>query len=222
MRMSQPLKHETHGRSIHGFTLIELLVVIAIIAILAAILFPVFSTAREKARQTQCLSNIKQQALGVLQYAQDHDEVLPPVAYDTGSDELEWSELIEPYLKNTQVHLCPSDGESQEISYGLNELGFVDLTDDPALRPKKLAIFQTTAETIMLGEVGTADDFKTVRPDTLKMVSPASAINDDEDGRPILRHLERCNLGFMDGHAKAMKMEQFYRGQTPPDKWFTP
>src|SRR5438132_3273033 len=65
-----------------GFTLIELLVVIAIIAILAAILFPVFAQARDKARQTACLSNLKQLSLGVLMYAQDYDEVLPGNAYE--------------------------------------------------------------------------------------------------------------------------------------------
>ncbi len=67
-----------------GFTLIELLVVIAIIAILAAILFPVFARAREKARQTSCLSNLKQLSLGVLMYAQDYDERLPMLYFNTG------------------------------------------------------------------------------------------------------------------------------------------
>ncbi len=96
-----------------GFTLIELLVVIAIIAILAAILFPVFAKAREKARQTSCLSNVKQLILGVMQYAQDYDERIPKhgthcnapgVGGDgTGNvdDRCQWDK-IEPYVKNTQ------------------------------------------------------------------------------------------------------------------------
>src|SRR5476651_819462 len=66
-----------HPRSRHGFTLIELLVVIAIIAILAAILFPVFARAREQARRTSCLSNMKQIGLALFMYAQDYDETLP-------------------------------------------------------------------------------------------------------------------------------------------------
>jgi prepilin-type N-terminal cleavage/methylation domain-containing protein len=87
-----------------GFTLIELLVVIAIIAILAAILFPVFAKAREKARQASCASNLKQIALAILWYAQDYDERTQGYQGGVGS----WHLLIEPYVKNTQVFACPS------------------------------------------------------------------------------------------------------------------
>jgi prepilin-type N-terminal cleavage/methylation domain-containing protein/prepilin-type processing-associated H-X9-DG protein len=95
-----------------AFTLIELLVVIAIICILAAILFPVFARARENARRTNCLSNEKQQALGLMQYAQDYDERLPISTYRNkdADDEIVayWFEMIEPYIKNTQIFRCPS------------------------------------------------------------------------------------------------------------------
>ena len=78
-----------------GFTLIELLVVIAIIAILAAILFPVFARARENARRSSCQSNHKQIALGILQYTGDYDDTLPPVAYeDANGDDQIWPQLI--------------------------------------------------------------------------------------------------------------------------------
>lgn len=97
-----------------AFTLIELLVVIAIIAILAAILFPVFARAREKARMMACLSNVKQLALGVMQYAQDYDERIPVAGYavqNRGS----WMYQIYPYVKSTQVYNCPDVGDVQFV-----------------------------------------------------------------------------------------------------------
>ncbi|MEN6401236.1 MAG: prepilin-type N-terminal cleavage/methylation domain-containing protein, partial [Armatimonadia bacterium] len=111
-----------------GFTLIELLVVIAIIAILAAILFPVFAKAREKARQTSCLNNLKQIGTAFIQYAQDYDERMPmrginmvqpdtsapgyffTTAYNgsTTGKLISWMDLVYPYIKNRQVFVCPS------------------------------------------------------------------------------------------------------------------
>ena len=100
-----------------GFTLIELLVVIAIIAILAAILFPVFAKAREQARKTACLSNEKQIGTGLMMYAQDYDELLPerygntdPAAGDLENNCIRsWKNMLAPYIKNTQVYKCPSN-----------------------------------------------------------------------------------------------------------------
>jgi prepilin-type N-terminal cleavage/methylation domain-containing protein/prepilin-type processing-associated H-X9-DG protein len=89
-------------RDKRGFTLIELLVVIAIIAILAAILFPVFAKAREKARQTSCLSNTRQHMTAVLSYCQDYDETYPA---DIAQG---WPQLLQPYQKNIQIWVCPS------------------------------------------------------------------------------------------------------------------
>ncbi len=93
-----------------GFTLIELLVVIAIIAILAAILFPVFARAREKARQSSCLSNLKQIMLGCLMYAQDYDEVINEIYRGGGPfGYVPWTAQIGPYVKNEQLFVCPSN-----------------------------------------------------------------------------------------------------------------
>lgn len=99
-------------KNARGFTLIELLVVIAIIAILAAILFPVFAQAREKARQTSCLSNQKQIGLAVMMYAQDYDETLPIAAYNpTGLPLVMWYDVVDPYIKTgTKGDITPVAG----------------------------------------------------------------------------------------------------------------
>jgi prepilin-type N-terminal cleavage/methylation domain-containing protein/prepilin-type processing-associated H-X9-DG protein len=112
------MKRSSYRSETRGFTLIELLVVIAIIAILAAILFPVFAQAREKARATQCLSNLKQIGVATRMYSQDYDEVLVPCylysshpasgTLPTGTPYLQWfDDLLQPYVKNSRVFVCP-------------------------------------------------------------------------------------------------------------------
>src|SRR5262249_30596523 len=96
-----------------GFTLIELLVVIALIAILAAILFPVFAQAREKARGTTCLSNLKQIGSGLSLYLQDYDETYPLNQFDAHGADCKplgytWKEAVRPYIQNGEVWVCPS------------------------------------------------------------------------------------------------------------------
>ncbi len=185
-----------------GFTLIELLVVIAIIAILAAILFPVFAKAREKARQSSCNSNVKQLGIAMLQYVQDYDEKFPPnymgkwddpgldpIGLDTG-DGLNyhwWDCRITPYLKSVQIWRCPST--SAPVSYG-NDFGRPAFIFDSA---PALAIFARPAETIMIGEKGAGGG-----PYILSDVYYACA----------MRHNEGSNYVMVDGHAKWYKTEK--------------
>lgn len=194
-----------------GFTLIELLVVIAIIAILASILFPVFARARENARRSSCQSNMKQIGLGVLQYTQDYDEKMPKAfvdpnvegawmyatattAYGGGTATAFGSTAsafnpakgsIYPYMKSSQVFVCPSDTANQGNSYSMNQL----------LGAAPLAILNNSASTLLFGEEamnsqGSTDDASIDGPTNLPMSK---------------RHLETSNVLFADGHVKALR-----------------
>lgn len=183
-----------------GFTLIELLVVIAIIAILAAILFPVFARAREAARQSSCLSNLKQMGTAAMLYLQDYDETnlranniqtynLPSGAVSPSTNCL-WMYQLYPYVKNAQVYSCPSDAAAKfnpaaytgTLGYGFN--------DNYGIGGLSLAAFQRPAETIMFADT----NYYLVDWDT-------SATSDNHT--PILpRHNGGGNTVMYDGHAK--------------------
>lgn len=152
-----------------AFTLIELLVVIAIIAILAAILFPVFAQAREKARQAACLNNTKQMALAIDMYAQDYDETLPVVGV-SASGRGTWMTQIYPYVRNFNVFTCPSLGSGAGYSningvfgnascYGWNwNLG----TAPGSQSGYALSDLRHPAETIITGDDGYYSDLSPV------------------------------------------------------------
>jgi len=188
-----------------GFTLIELLVVIAIIAILAAILFPVFARAREKARQTSCLSNIKQTGLGILMYAQDYDEVLVRHCYQPVSGAYPWTWAIQPYVRNTQMFKCPSltTGRNEArgcAGYGYN-LSRLANGVTVGCTQRNMAEIQAPAGLLMVNESGDG--------------SGAVAWNgywyrETDTGDPSYahatgRHNEGSNVCFADGHAKWLK-----------------
>ena len=159
----------TSSRNRSGFTLIELLVVIAIIAILAAILFPVFAKVREKARQTTCLSNEKQMGLAFTQYTQDNDETFPVNGGLTAGQNgptlgMGWAGQIYPYVKSTGAYNCPDDATGVHVNGGVTaypvsyaaNLSMLR-TDggsntDPHLGPS-IAVLAAPAKTVLLSEV---------------------------------------------------------------------
>ena len=213
-----------------GFTLIELLVVIAIIAILAAILFPVFAQAREKARQTSCLSNLKQIGTGIILYADDYEEELPPriiglplnedpsyprlaLANETqdwtAAGNARWWTYMDslfPYVKNVQLFVCPSVGKKIS-SYGYNVFlgGWYCNGDVPITH----AQIKEPSTTVFLGD---SMINYTATPILISGLG-AHMLGAQEWGGTIKnakRHNGGSNFCFVDGHAK------FYKSNSGP------
>ena len=189
-----------------GFTLIELLVVIAIIAILAAILFPVFARAREKARQTSCLSNVKQLSLSVSMYTQDYDETLVPSRGKPGGRWVVWTTYTAPYRKNDQLLTCPSSKGRYgwgRVDYGLNRDTFTEVSYGAPARA--LADVQYPSETVAIADSSTtgskADGW------TYSYSWRIGATHRPERFVPS-RHNGGANFSFVDGHAKWQAVQE--------------
>ena len=220
-------------RRASGFTLIELLVVIAIIAILAAILFPVFAKAREKARQASCLSNMKQVGLAFVAYAQDYDGMLPDIIMGrdlSGATAVfppcrGWPEIITPYCKNTQIFRCPSCNYSTGLTtqgYGAvrevlgyaGSLGYIAAewapygnTDQPGYG-QSLDGMTEPASIIMICDatywVCQREYWK--RTDNTSQPDAATAAKYNNAYYVVdSRHNDGANCTFADGHAKWLK-----------------
>ena len=193
-----------------GFTLIELLVVIAIIAILASILFPVFAKAREKARQSSCLSNLKQMGLATMSYLQDYDESYPGhTGGATAADD--WPAMLIPYMKNAQIIQCPS-AKPAPTHMVISGYGLCYGYNCYYLGNKSQAAMEDSSGTLML-----ADDQGDNR------IGPDFTVRDARTSGCIhcllARHNEMLNCTFVDGHAKAMKLSTIDGNDAA---WFNP
>jgi len=193
--------HRRFCRPLRGFTLIELLVVIAIIAILAAILFPVFSRARAKARQTACLSNVKQISLALMMYSQDWDETYPVVDHVTGYD---WWQPVQAYVKNQQVFRTPAykAGPTEPMTdYLLNGL---------FSHGSSVAAFEQPADQICIAIRKKGTQYTGYHPWPRDGTSWDDLAAYDYFVDLIAKDIHNggCNYGFADGHAKWHKWEQ--------------
>ena len=234
-----------------GFTLIELLVVIAIIAILAAILFPVFAQARERARAVSCLSNTKQLGLAEMMYLQDYDEVFWSNPWPGGGiwpgncqspgcgGTTFWSDLLQPYIKNTGIFSCPSNSDTlmptgnyfppaipqgsknyYRVTYGFGEKG---PHGDQYVGPWALAQLDKPAQIALLGDAIYAWNYYNCQQDPDKGSNAANQrgsyyftrgiLDWDFYGKP--RHFDGINFVYADGHAKLGKASTSMRASDP-------
>ena len=219
-------------RSTHknAFTLIELLVVIAIIALLAAILFPVFARARENARRSSCQSNLKQVGIGILQYTQDYDEKYPMYSVSGGKgtpgSPYGWADAIQPYIKSEQLYQCPSDvtpPPTDDPTYTKPQnVGYCDYVYNVAIgsQPQNtgtaatgsgaaLAQIQSPTLCMMVMDGKKAPNANTALSDTSNNGSARMATRGSggeslagANNLNTALHLSGCNLLFVDGHVK--------------------
>jgi prepilin-type N-terminal cleavage/methylation domain-containing protein/prepilin-type processing-associated H-X9-DG protein len=215
-----------------GFTLVELLIVLAIVGVLAALLFPVFARAREQARKTSCQANQKQILLAVTMYVQDYDGLFPKIYYhDVSGQIVTWYETLLPYTKSQQVFQCPTDSgtkvggswkpapkfrSSYAASYDL--LWGDSLSEYAPSAPMSRA--RKPATTVFLSDAGVQTESEapfvttsSVDKDGCWLIWLSSNSAMQGDGSicgPSLRHSGMSNVGFVDGHVKAMKVENWF------------
>ncbi len=213
----------------HGFTLIELLVVIAIIAILAAILFPVFAQVREKGRQSACLSNLNQISKAFLMYANDYSQMMPVVAWafrPVSPDALLWTGMIAPYVKDTGVYRCPSAPNAGygavwrdrlNLGYGLNWFWGLPYTSSMDYIVSLSKVTRPAAAILVMDSV-----VDPAAPEPLGgfMVMPfgfenrARVLPMNKTGGYSTRHAEGTIVSFADGHAKWFRGNTLYARQS--------
>jgi prepilin-type N-terminal cleavage/methylation domain-containing protein/prepilin-type processing-associated H-X9-DG protein len=212
-----------HRRLNRGFTLIELLVVIAIIALLASLLLPGLSNAKETARATKCLSNMRQISLATSLYADENNDEFPRSQHSAFTHgQLVWGRAIAPQLAQFStswtnllrgLYLCPSDRRTNGWSYGLNvylELGpDDDYLGKPQTWRRTISIPQPQATIVFAESASLADH---IMPHF--WTSPADAAD-----VASLRHAKKSNYAFADGHGERLRLRESYDPNKSHDRW---
>ena len=222
-------------RKSSGFTLVELLVVIAIIGIIASLVFPAFSRARENTRRANCQSNLKQTALGLKMYTGDYDSNFPRQRFDSGALR-GWADAIFPYTKSLQVLQCPSESTPPNPNPWeiLSNPGYTDYAFNSNLSSRNEAILAAPVSTILIAEGASFsaeqpkdgdDDSSTTVGDCdgnssragaiagiCQLLQPGQIMHAD-----VTRHFSGGNYAFADGHVKWLLPIKIYNWCTAPD-----
>lgn len=213
-----------------AFTLIELLVVIAIIAILAAILFPVFARAKAAAKATACMSNVRQLSIAMEGYRSDNDGQYSLAAYLDGQNLFIWHDMVDPYVKNKDIWLCPgcslknvdSNGApTSHFGYNARYLttiayNFSNFADHTAFseslvyQPSDTVLFAVSKSSVPNSWCG----------DDGKFILPPSGPDSDCWGRPLAVYAKSVTIAWADMHASRKHPDSFYNNQNPQDKFF--
>ena len=237
MQRSHPICSSSSSQR-RAFTLIELLVVIAIIAILAAILFPVFAQARAKARQAACLNNTKQVGIALMQYVQDNDETLCLNSYSPtdGTPRNSWPDALQPYIKNYGVFVCPSANlpdnqdtackgqkngfdcwdtqQGHAVTYTLNNVYYNQNKWGGLFQSGfscAIADIQDVASTVFCGD---GNDFQAANTGGVTILTLDTTVNPPQlrcssnQGSYVARHNGGINFTFFDGHAKWLTIQE--------------
>ena len=202
-----------------AFTLVEILVVLFIIGVLAALLFPYFARARENARHSSCQSNLKQIALGFMQYARDYDEKFPLAytdndgsgAYNANFDR-GWMDNVQPYIKSTQIFQCPSESENYSPPLRATDYWY----SAPVEQTSLMSLFDAVQFTVLCGDGVAAPSALLATHGAIAYGGDAPALKYNRDiwdtteqtlGKGGRRHLDGLNFLFCDGHVKWLKPE---------------
>lgn len=214
-----------------AFTLIELLVVIAIIAILAAILFPVFAQAKLAAKATSCASNLRQLDISFVMYQSDNDDRFPLSAYGTPTSVVIWHDMIDPYVKNKELWWCPCSNVSKfdtggavTSHFGYNaryltnlELDFSNLFTQQSVSSTAL---QDPSNTVALATARSSVNGSWCGDDGKFLLRPSDPAAADCWGKPDANAPDKAIIAWADGHVSKKALNQFFTGQNPIDRFF--
>jgi prepilin-type N-terminal cleavage/methylation domain-containing protein/prepilin-type processing-associated H-X9-DG protein len=199
-----------------AFTLLELLIVLVIIGVLAAILWPVFNRSHGPSKRASCQSNLKRIGLAFVQYTQDYDERMPPIAFNSVSRSVHpfskpfgWADGLYPYMSSSQLFQCLSNPAPRPRRVDATQIGFTDYWFNTYLAGRASKYFTAPSQTFLCGDGNDGTEKTDARYN--RNVLPQSWF--DDGNSPARRHLDGADYLFADGHVKLLKAQSFVAGK---------